>query len=184
MLPQKRKSRIIPAFLFTIKENGHIQTAIVAIPMLKKENIDDIIVSVFGEKPDEIIVNGTGTYQMHSSIADCGITGRKLACDFYSTACPIGGGSPWTKDPSKADLSLNLYARKLAVKNLGDFDECFVYLSSCIGKSRLPSCIIKRIKDGKVFFQSLLSDLKPDEVIKELWLNKPIYTKLCRSGIT
>ena len=83
-------------------------------------------------KDKEIIVNATGIYQMHSSVADCGITGRKLACDFYSTACPIGGGSPWTKDASKADLTLKLCARYLAVQNLKDNDKCFVYLFLCI----------------------------------------------------
>ena len=34
------------------------------------------------------------------------------------------------------------------VKNLADNDECFVYLSSCIGKSELPSALIKIIKNG------------------------------------
>ena len=167
----------------TIKENGKIQTAIVAIPMIKQENLNDFIISTLGNKPDEIIVNGTGIYQTHSSIADSGITGRKLACDFYGTACPIGGGSPWTKDPTKADLSLNLYARKMAVENLGDNDECFVYLSSCIGKSCLPSCTIRQIKCGKVVETSISRDLKPNNVIKELGLNQPIYTRLCREGI-
>jgi len=167
----------------TIKENGHIQTAVVAIPMLHKEDLNDIIVAALGEMPNEIIINGTGIYQTHSSIADSGVTGRKLACDFYSAACPIGGGSPWTKDPTKADLSLNLYARKMAVENLGDNDECLVYLSSCIGKSRLPSCVIRQIKNGKVMEKSIFCDLKPEAVIEELGLNRPIYAHLCLSGI-
>ena len=42
-------------------------------------------------------------------------TGRKLAVDFYGGNCVIGGGSPWTKDGTKADLSLNLLARARAV---------------------------------------------------------------------
>jgi S-adenosylmethionine synthetase len=62
-----------------------------------------------------VIINGTGKYVQHGPIADCGITGRKLAVDFYGGNGRIGGGSPWTKDPSKADLTLNLYARYLAV---------------------------------------------------------------------
>ena len=131
----------------TLADDGHIETAIAAVPMLKPEALEDFIRQTLGEVPDKIIVNGTGVYQTHSAIADCGITGRKLACDFYSTACPIGGGSPWTKDASKADLTLNLYARKLAVQHLNNYDSCFVYLSSCIGQSALPSAVIKRIKD-------------------------------------
>ena len=116
-------------------------------------------------------------------MADCGITGRKLACDFYSTACPIGGGSPWTKDGSKADLTLNLYARHLAIQHLKENDECFVYLSSCIGKSKLPSAMIKTIYQGKTFYQQFLCDKPPSMLIQMFGLNKPIYAELCQKGL-
>lgn len=167
----------------TLNENGRIKTVIVAVPMKKPEDLTDFIIETLNEKPDHIIVNGTGIYQYHSAIADCGITGRKLAVDFYSTACPIGGGSPWTKDPTKADLTLNLYARYLAVQNLQDNDECFVYLSSCIGRSELPSGTIKTIKNGVVSQKSFYCNEKPSKLIKFLGLNHPIYAKLCRQNI-
>ena len=167
----------------TLNESGKIETAISAVPMLKTENLTDYIVEILGQKPDHIIVNGTGIYQYHSSVADCGITGRKLAVDFYSTACPIGGGSPWTKDPSKADLTLNLYARYLAVQNLKDNDECFVYLSSCIGKSELMSCEIKTIKNGIISQNTCRSNQKPSDLIRSLGLDRPIYAKLCMHGL-
>ena len=163
--------------------DDRIETAIVAIPMLHDEDLTDFIMSVLGEKPAHIIVNGTGRYTYHSSIADCGITGRKLACDFYSTACPIGGGSPWTKDPSKADLTLNVYARILACENLTDNDECFVYLSSCIGRAELPSGLIKTIKNGVVSTHPIVCNQKPSALVHSLGLDKPIYTKLCSCGI-
>lgn len=161
-----------------------IETAIVAIPMLHDEDLTDFIVSVLGEKPAHIIINGTGRYTYHGSIADCGITGRKLACDFYSTAAPIGGGSPWTKDASKADLTLNVYARILACENLADNDECFVYLSSCIGRSQLPSGLIKTIKNGIVSYHDLWCNQKPSTPIKAYGLDKPIYAELCSKGIS
>ena len=123
--------------------DDRIETAIVAIPMLHDEDLTDFVISVLGEKPAHIIINGTGRYTYHGSIADCGITGRKLACDFYSAACPIGGGSPWTKDASKADLTLNVYARILACENLADNDECFVYLSSCIRHCFLSGSVVQ-----------------------------------------
>lgn len=168
----------------TLTDDGHIETAIVAVPMLKTENLEEFICQTLGELPDKIIVNGTGIYQTHSSIADCGITGRKLACDFYSTACPIGGGSPWTKDASKADLTLNLYARRLAVQNLTDNDECFVYLSSCIGQSKLSSAVIKTIRGNNCQESNLDIKKSPTELIKELKLDKPIYARLCLEGLT
>ena len=164
--------------------DDRIETAIVAIPMLQDEDLTDLIVSVLSERPERIIVNGTGRYTYHSSIADCGITGRKLACDFYSTACPIGGGSPWTKDASKADLTLNIYARILACENLADNDECFVYLSSCIGRAELPSGLIKTIKNGIVSVHNLWCNQKPSALIKAYGLDKPVYTELCEKSIS
>lgn len=164
--------------------DDQIETAIVAIPMLQDEDLTDFVISVLGEKPAHIIVNGTGRYTYHSSIADCGITGRKLACDFYSTACPIGGGSPWTKDASKADLTLNVYARILACENLADNDECFVYLSSCIGRAELPSGLIKTVKNGVVSYRDLWCNQKPSVLIKAYGLDKPIYAKLCDKSIS
>ena len=160
-----------------------IETAIVAIPMLHGQALTEFIVETLGERPENIIVNGTGRYTYHGSIADCGVTGRKLACDFYSTACPIGGGSPWTKDATKADLTLNVYARKLACENLGDNDECFVYLSSCIGRAELPSGLIKTIKNGITTYHDLWVNQKPETLISALGLDQPIYTELCRRGI-
>ncbi len=168
----------------TLGEDGHIETAIVAIPMLEKEELEAFVFDVLGEVPHTLIINGTGSYQMHSSIADCGITGRKLACDFYSTACPIGGGSPWTKDASKADLTLNLYARKLAVEYLKNNDACFVYLSSCIGRCELPSAVIKTVKGNQEATLNLQINETPTELIEKLGLNKPVFANLCRNGLT
>ena len=91
----------------TLDACGNVETAIAAVPMLEYEDLTDFIIETLNEKPKNIIINGTGTYQYHSSIADCGVTGRKLACDFYGVTCPIGGGSPWAKDASKADVGLN-----------------------------------------------------------------------------
>lgn len=164
-------------------ENSRIKTAIVAIPMLKKEDLRSFVCDVLGEIPEQLIINGTGNYTYHSSVADCGITGRKLACDFYSTASAVGGGSPWSKDASKADLTLNLYARKLAVKYLEDNDEVWVYLSSCIGKSELPSAVVKSLKNGVFTEHNINVDASAQKLIKELGLNKPVFADLCRNGL-
>lgn len=167
----------------TLDEHHHVQTAVVAIPMLKKTDLSKFVTETLGEKPKNLIINGTGIYQSHASIADCGITGRKLACDFYETEAPIGGGSPWTKDSTKADLSLNLYARKLALMYLKENDSCFIYLSSCIGHSDLLSAVVKTIKNGVVSSRSITITLKPSEIITLLGLNRPIFAHLCKKGL-
>lgn len=167
----------------TLNELDGVETVIVAIPMLKDIDLTTFIIMALGEEPENIVVNGTGTYKYHSSVADCGVTGRKLACDFYGTSAPIGGGSPWTKDGSKADVTLNIYVRRLALQYLEDNDECFVYLSSCIGQAQLPSATIKTIKDGEMAICSLQIEKKTFEIVTELGLNKPIYTQLCKNGL-
>ena len=167
----------------TLDNDEQIETAIVAIPMLEEISLHDFVLKTLNTDVKNIIINGTGRYTSHGAIADCGITGRKLACDFYSTASPIGGGSPWTKDASKADLTLNLYARKLALEYLGDNDECFVYLSSCIGCADLPSATVKTVKNGVVNMQNIQIDKTPREIINILGLNKPVFAELCRNSV-
>lgn len=167
----------------TLDDDGTIDTAIVAIPMLRDTDLTDFVVRTLGARPRHIIINGTGRYTYHASIADCGITGRKLACDFYSTACPVGGGSPWTKDASKADVTLNIFARALAIQNLGDNDECFVYLSSCIGRGDLPSAVAKTITDGVVTTRNINIDARPSVLIPMLGLDAPVFANLCRDGL-
>lgn len=167
----------------TVDEGGIIETAIIAIPMLQPVDLENFVIQTLGTQPRNIIINGTGIYRYHGSIADCGITGRKLACDFYSAACPIGGGAPWTKDGTKADLTLNLYARYLALQHLGDNDECEVHLSSCIGRSDLPSGRIKTIKNGVITNSDLVCNIRPSELIEKFGLRRPIFAKMCRYGL-
>ena len=45
---------------------------------------------------------------------DTGITGRKLASDFYGIEYPLGGGTMHGKDLTKADCSVNIYCYLLA----------------------------------------------------------------------
>ncbi len=168
----------------TLDDCGKINNAVVAVPMRRKQDLSSLIADILGQEPQQLTINGTGLYTCHSSVADCGITGRKLACDFYAAACPFGGGSPWGKDATKADVSLNLLARQLSVKNLADNDEAFVYLSSCIGKAELPSATLKTIKNQKICEQNLSGDFSPAGVIDRLGLREPVFTMLCRHGLT
>lgn len=53
-------------------------------------------------------INPIGEWTGGTSV-DTGITGRKLASDFYGIECPLGGGTMHGKDLSKADCSVNIY---------------------------------------------------------------------------
>ena len=167
----------------TLDEMGKTETAVVAVPMQEKVDLTDVVCQVLADKPKHLIINGTGAYEMHGAVADCGVTGRKLACDFYSTGCPVGGGSPWGKDATKADVTLNHKARALAKELLKDNDECFVYLSSCIGKSELPSAESRCIKNGLVSKESIVIAETPKQMIQNLRLNTPVFKSLCRQSV-
>nr|MCR4917330.1 hypothetical protein [Alphaproteobacteria bacterium] len=58
-----------------------------------------------------------------------------------------------------------------------------VYLSSCIGKSELPSGTIKTVKNGKMSLQNLWVNHTPDALIRLFKLDKPIFAKMCFDGL-
>lgn len=165
-----------------VMQNNKVSKVIVAIP-LRMTSIDVVKNFVHKHIPGkyELIVNGTGSYVAHSSIADCGTTGRKLAVDFYGGNCKIGGGSPWTKDASKADLTLNLAARKLA-KNYAMQNQCdtFVSLACCIGKQEVD--ILVQDAAGNIIVEGK-HNIDPAYLRKAYKLDTPIYASMCRWGL-
>ena len=124
-------------------EDGLPVECVVAIPILPEceeaatGTIRNYVQSILGGDC-RVIVNGTGRYVTHGSIGDCGTTGRKLVADFYGGNSKIGGGSPWGKDPTKADVTLNILARDRALKFLRErnLDEVHCAISCCIGRTR------------------------------------------------
>ena len=58
--------------------------------------------------PEATSINPIG-YWTGGINVDTGITGRKLASDFYGIEYPLGGGTIHGKDLSKADCSVNIY---------------------------------------------------------------------------
>lgn len=166
-----------------ITDDGEIKKLIVAIPLQDEADekfVRDYLCGI-AKKDCEIIINGTGRYVQHSPIADCGTTGRKLAVDFYGGSCRIGGGSPWTKDGSKADLTLNLVARKLA-RQFAEKYGCDVYtsLACCIGKQEVDVSVCDAANnilwEGKEI-------INPAERRKAFKLDTPIYASMCRWGL-
>ena len=166
-----------------ITDDGEIKKLIVAIPLQDEADekfVRDYLCSI-AKRDCEIIINGTGRYVQHSPIADCGTTGRKLAVDFYGGSCRIGGGSPWTKDGSKADLTLNLVARKLA-RQFAEKYGCDVYtsLACCIGKQEVDVSVCDAadniLWEGKEI-------INPAERRKAFKLDTPIYASMCRWGL-
>lgn len=129
------------------------------------------------------IIGGTGAYVKHASVGDCGTTGRKLAVDFYGGNCRIGGGSPWTKDPTKADLTLNLYARILAKEALRKYPNTvttYASIGCCIGR---PEIDVTIYDEHHNVLETSTYKKTAKELIAKYELDKPIYAKLCMNGL-
>lgn len=92
----------------------------------------------------EKLVNPTGRFVTGGSFADCGVTGRKIACDTYGGVGRIGGGCFSGKDPTKVDRSGAYIARKIAkdVVRLGYCDKCEVQIAYAIGVAEPVSCFV------------------------------------------
>ena len=178
-----------------LDENGNIEKIIAAVPCRDNNEQDAVYSSINtwfdsavsaaeGDTPigwPQVILNGTGRYVTHGPIADCGITGRKLVVDFYGGELHVGGGSPWTKDGTKADLTLNLFAREKAREYAKKENRPVkVSVACCIGRAEIDyvaeTLCGEEITHGKMC-------VNPRELIERYELNKPIFTSMCTFGL-
>lgn len=178
----------------TLNNKDELMNVIVAAPIKNKEQKASVaeLVATWVEKyrktsDCEIIVNGTGEYISHSSISDCGTTGRKLVVDFYGGNSKIGGGCPWTKDGTKADLTLNLMARLIAKANLvhnqDKVKKVKASIACCIGRSEVLINIKMEGKDGSVKVYELATELYPSKIMREFGLDMPIFADTHKDGM-
>lgn len=104
--------------------------------------------------PNATSINPIGEWTGGINV-DTGITGRKLASDFYGIEYPLGGGTIHGKDLSKADCSVNVY--------------CFIEANKT-GKAQKAICSIGdkyvNINGNKVAFDFIVKEAK--EYIKSL----------------
>ena len=164
--------------------DGKPAEVVVAIPLTDEMPLEDVEKTVREFVGDEakVTVNGTGRFVKHGSIGDCGTTGRKLVVDFYGGNARIGGGSPWGKDPTKADVTLNIYARIRALKYLEEngLDEVHCAISCCIGKSEIRVSFYD--KENHLLETEVESE-PPSHIIDELGLKFPGYADRCAGGL-
>ena len=170
----------------TLKDD-RIDEIVVAIPMNHRHFESDIGNAVAfccdGSRDYKLHINGTGKFIKHGPVGDCGITGRKLAVDFYGGNCRIGGGSPWTKDGTKADLSLNLLARARALSYIKEHPECpevFCAISCRIGSPEILVVFTDRHGNELLTYRECVS---PDELIRHFRLREPRFAEMCKNGL-
>ena len=136
------------------------------------------------------LVNPTGRFVTGGSFADCGVTGRKLACDTYGGIGRIGGGALSGKDPSKVDRSAAYMARKIArdIVNAGFADRCEVQLAYAIGVTEPVSvtvdCFGTEMESLDFITDTIRKgyDLTPRGIVRELELLDVDYNKVSAYG--
>ena len=138
----------------------------------------------------EKLVNPTGRFVIGGSYADCGVTGRKLACDTYGGVGHIGGGAMSGKDPSKVDRSGAYAARKIAVDivRAGYADKAEVQIAYAIGVAEPVSVYVETFgtehQDRRFIEQYVREnyDLTPKGIIQQLGLLDVDYNLVSAYG--
>lgn len=161
---------------------------------MRKDVIDKVVRAVVPkEMLDEntkFFINETGRFTIGGTLADSGLTGRKIIVDTYGGIGSHGGGCYSGKDPTKVDRSGSYMARYIA-KNIvaaGLADRCDVQIAYAIGVSKPVSVMVNTYGTGKLPDEKITEavkkvfDMSPKGIIEHLKLRRPIYRKTAVYG--
>jgi len=178
------KPKFVKTVVIAAQNNGTVDDA-----TLKKDIIEKVIKNVIPANmmaPDiNYVINGTGRFVIGGTLADSGLTGRKIIVDTYGGVGSHGGGCFSGKDPSKVDRSGCYMARYIA-KNVvasGLAEQCEIQISYAIGVAKPISVLVNTYETGKLPDEKILElvnkhfDMRPKAIIDQLNLLRPIYRK-------
>jgi S-adenosylmethionine synthetase len=138
----------------------------------------------------QFLVNPTGNFVVGGPQGDTGLTGRKIIVDSYGGMGRHGGGAFSGKDPSKVDRSAAYMGRWVA-KNVvaaGLASKCELQFAYAIGHPNPLSVHINTFDthtvDEEAIERAVLAtfSFKPADIIKQLDLLRPIYSKTTNYG--
>jgi S-adenosylmethionine synthetase len=161
---------------------------------LRKDIVDKVIKEVIPKSmldgKTKFFINETGRFTVGGTLADTGLTGRKIIVDTYGGIGSHGGGCYSGKDPTKVDRSGSYMARYIA-KNIvaaGLAEKCDVQIAYAIGVSKPVSVMVDTYGTGKVPDERITEavkkvfDMRPKAIIEQLKLRRPIYRKTAVYG--
>ena len=161
---------------------------------IKKFCIEQIIKKVLPKsaltKDTEYLINPTGKFVVGGPQGDSGLTGRKIIVDTYGGMGRHGGGAFSGKDPSKVDRSAAYMGRWVA-KNVvaaGLAKRCEVQFAYAIGHPLPVSVHVDTFGTGTKSDDAILDAIlktfsfKPADIVKQLNLLRPIYSKSTNYG--
>jgi len=152
--------------------------------------IGRVIPAAMIDESTKIFINPTGRFVVGGPQGDCGLTGRKIIVDTYGGVGSHGGGAFSGKDPTKVDRSGSYMARHVA-KNVvaaGLATRVEVQLAYAIGVADPVSIMVDTFGTGVVPEDRLKAairevfPLRPQEIIEDLDLRRPIFKKTAAYG--
>lgn len=152
--------------------------------------IKPVIDSNMMDDETKIFVNPTGRFVIGGPQGDAGLTGRKIIVDTYGGVGRHGGGAFSGKDPTKVDRSA-AYAARWIAKNIVAAKlakRCEVQLAYAIGVAKPVSIFVDTFGTGSIPDDKIVElieknvDLRPDAIIKNLDLRRPIYKQTAAYG--
>lgn len=213
-MDQMREENVLPFLrpdgkseVKVVYENGKptaVEQVVLAVPHdpavspseVRKSLIDNVVKPVLKAykltipTSKNIILNGTGKWEIGGPASDTGVTGRKIIVDTYGAFARHGGGAFSGKDPTKVDRSA-AYASRYIAKNVvaaGLADKCEVRVAYVIGQREPIAKALEFFgtekKNVKVIedFAWRLLDLSVPGILEGLNLRRPIYRETARYG--
>src|SRR5438874_2201815 len=155
-----------------------------------KEIIEKVLPTEMLDKKTVYLINPTGRFVVGGPQGDTGLTGRKIIVDSYGGMGRHGGGAFSGKDPSKVDRSAAYMGRYVA-KNIvaaGLATRCEIQFAYAIGHPDPVSVCVNTFGTGTVSDEAIekavcqLFSFKPADIIRQLNLLRPIYSKTTNYG--
>ena len=139
----------------------------------------------------QFLVNPTGNFVIGGPQGDTGLTGRKIIVDSYGGMGRHGGGAFSGKDPSKVDRSAAYMGRWVAkncgCRRAGKKMRSAICLRNRASRTAERACRYiwhKHSVDEEAIERAVLAtfNFKPAEIIQQLDLLRPIYSKTTNYG--